>query len=68
MDDPDNPQPAIAETDVEHLAQRLREVAEKSAGNKAAVMYGIKQEYQHFGFGSAEEMAKFVFSRRTRMT
>ena len=66
MDDQENPEPATTETHIEHLAERLRQVAERSAGNRAAVMQGIKVDYAVYGFSSADAMAKYIFRQRTR--
>jgi hypothetical protein len=49
------------------IGNRLRQIAQTSAGNRRIVREAIKTEYQQAGFPSAEAMENYVFGQRTRL-
>ncbi len=57
------PRAAAGAVDPAQLANRLRQIAQTSGANKAAVMAAIKETYPN----NWQEIAKFVFSQRTRL-
>jgi hypothetical protein len=53
--------------EIEYMANRLRQIAEQSTKNHAAVMQAIKAEYKAFGFPTWQKMRDFVFKGETVM-
>ncbi len=49
-------------------AQRLKQIAEQSGVNKAAVMEAIKDvDPRQFGYATLKELKDFIFTARTRL-
>ncbi len=58
---------AAASTAAPQIAQRLRQIAETSAANKAIVMEAIKKDFEAAGFPTWQAFRDYVFQARTRL-